>query len=219
MSIYERREAFPLFDPLSSAKRFSVQYLERGRVGWDIPHSTAVANYAIQIARGEGLDELVLGTAAWLHDIGYYQLFNPNHSPHYSSSTIEDRKQLHMQKGAQLTKEYLETVRDRSWYTTDQEREIIELVGIHDSHHLYSKPHHFAFGEADTLGTIGIMPTFESVDAAQHFSRKLISERVYRFQTQTGIDIFNRTLPEYFRNLERLGLLESQRRKKQLFHF
>lgn len=205
MAIYERREAFPLFAPLSSAKSFSMEYLNQGRVGWDIPHTTAVANYAIQIARGEGLEELVMGTAAWLHDIGYCGLVQPNAYSYYGKSS-KSIIQLHMEIGAELAGKFLETVRGNGWYTSEQEDKVVEIVGLHDNFDLHTEPLHFAFAECDTLGAICTEPTFTCIEDAEEFIEGLNKRRIPRFQTTTGKKILTYVVPQFLKRVDEMKL-------------
>ena len=64
----------------TALENYALGFLRRGRQDWDEPHTRAVVYYAGEIAKAEGLDSLVLVSAAWLHDIGYYGMFKQDES-------------------------------------------------------------------------------------------------------------------------------------------
>lgn len=64
----------------TALENYALGFLRQGRQEWDEPHTRAVVYYAGEIAKAEGLDALVLVTAAWLHDIGYYGMFKQDES-------------------------------------------------------------------------------------------------------------------------------------------
>lgn len=86
-------------------ENFALQFLTKGRKEWDEPHTRAVVFYAEEIAKANGLDVLVVKTAAWLHDIGYFALFEDSDSKNYDS--VMDKKAMHMINGARLAGEFL----------------------------------------------------------------------------------------------------------------
>lgn len=75
--------------------------LERGRPGWDKPHTEAVVHHMKKLLLnfdGEKLDEYVLLIAAYAHDWGYSDLFGKGRSLSYSD--VSEKKKAHMRLGA-----------------------------------------------------------------------------------------------------------------------
>src|SRR3990167_7642145 len=106
----------------SALESYALGFLRQGRKEWDEPHTRAVVYYAGEIAKAEGLDALVLVTAAWLHDIGYYGMFKQDESRQYD--TVMDRKTAHMVNGARLAEEFLKRPDIQPFYTPGQ----IEMI-------------------------------------------------------------------------------------------
>jgi len=176
---------------------YANKFLSKGRE-WDVPHTKAVVHYAGRIAESEGLDVLVLVTTAWLHDTGYYALFEGDQSRQYEA--VMDRKTAHMLNGARLAREFLEQPHIKDFYIEEQIERIVHLVSIHDKVEELSTKEEIAFMEADTLGAIDVSrvtPTFDRVNAAKYTNNDLLGRRFPKFKTSTGIGLFQELLPKF----------------------
>lgn len=178
-------------------ENYATGFLSKGREEWDIPHTKAVVHHIEQIANAEGLDVLVLITTGWLHDIGYYALFEDEESKQYGH--IMDKKAMHMINGARLAEDFFKLPSVKDFYTQEQMKRVIHLVSVHDKIEELKDPDEIAFMEADTLGAIDVSkvtPTFNKQDAKKYIDG-LLSRRRPRFQTATGINAFNELFPNF----------------------
>lgn len=183
--------------PVARLENYALQFLKHGREGWDIPHSRAVAYHAEQIARAEGLDVMAHRTAGWLHDTGYFRVFNPHES--HDLAKITDRKALHMIKGVEYAEIFFQLKRMTGFYTPAQQELIKFLIGTHDKLDELRTIDQFAFMEADTLGMIDlsrIKPTFDRVTALKNMEGELM-KRTSLFRTKYGKQMFTELFPKY----------------------
>lgn len=179
-------------------EEFALGFLRQGRKEWDEPHTRAVVFYAGEIAKSEGLDVLVLKTAAQLHDIGYYGLFSGDESKNLGE--VMDRKTMHMINGAKLAKEFLDKPEISGYYTEGQKEEIVHLVSVHDKIEELTTRNELALMEADTLGAIDIdrvATTFGKEDGRKYTEGELLRRRYSKFATETGIHFFNKVFPTF----------------------
>lgn len=193
----ERTTELP-FGLKSALESYALGFLRQGRQEWDEPHSRAVVYYAAEIAKAEGLDSLVLVSAAWLHDIGYFGLFREGESEKYDQ--VMDRKTAHMFEGARLAVEFLKRPEIQSFYTLEQIDRIVHLVLVHDKIEELGEIDEIALMEADTLGAIDVervKPTFDKENAEKYINNDLTLRRLPRFQTSTGIKFFSRLFPKF----------------------
>lgn len=82
--------------------------LEKGRPGWDKPHTEAVVRYIKEIIGANpnlDLDTDVLIISAYAHDWGYSGLFVAGRPVTLAENA--DKKEIHMQLGAQKIRELL----------------------------------------------------------------------------------------------------------------
>ena len=168
-------------------ENFALGYLQKGRKDWDEPHTRAVVEYAVEIGRKSKLDVLVLFTAAWLHDTGYYAQFRQGESEKYDS--IQDKKEAHMIKGKDVAKDFFENRWVKGWYTPGREERIIHLIGVHDKVSEPKDLDEIVLMEADTLGAIDISkvkPTYNKEEAEKYIKNSLEEKRIPRFQTKEG---------------------------------
>lgn len=186
-------------------EKYALEFLKKGREDWDEPHTRAVVFYAERLAEAAGFDVLVFGTAAWLHDVGYFGLFEDGDSSQYGQ--ITDRKTLHMEIGARMAREFLNSPGVKEHYTDGQIEEIAHLVGIHDKLADLSTAEEFVFMEADTLGTIDlnrVVPTFDKENGLKYIT-SLLTRRIPRFVSDLGKEYLGQLLPRfeaYFREME-----------------
>lgn len=184
-------------------ENFTTLFLSEGRADWDVPHTKAVVYHAGQIAKKENLDELVLITTAWLHDIGYYGQFENLDSSLYED--IQDRKVRHMLLGPLYSKEFLNRPEISKFYTQEQKNRIIHLISVHDKIEELKDLDELAFMEADTLGAIDVSrvkSTFTKQDAEKYIIKDLLGRRRPKFKTPTGIDTFDNILPAYLKQYD-----------------
>ena len=177
-----------------SLEDYAMEFLKEGREGWDVPHTRSVVEYARQIAFVEKLDVKVLEATAWLHDVGYYQLFDGDSN---SPEDIKKRKPQHMENSARVAKEFLERPENANTYTPEQKERIIHLIRVHDTLDVLKNPDEIAFMEADTLGMIDVRrvtPTFTDDKWQQHVKGVKL-RRISRFQTETGKKLAQEVLP------------------------
>ena len=184
---------------------YALQFLKKGREDWDVPHTRAVVFYAERLANNANLDILVLVTAAWLHDVGYFGLFGDGDSSQLTQ--VEDKKALHMEIGAEMARKLLGSPEMREKYTEEQVGQIVHLVGIHDNLKELRTLEEFVFMEADTLGAIDlarVVPTFDKENGLKYIE-SLKKRRMPLFTSELGKEYLEQLLPEferYFREME-----------------
>jgi putative nucleotidyltransferase with HDIG domain len=184
-------------DLMVQVENFANQYLSQGRKDWDMPHTKSVAFYAEEIAKAEGLDVLVLKTAAWLHDIGYYGLFEDSDSSQHAA--VKDKKEQHMINGARMASIFLSDEKIANHYTGEQIERIVHLVGVHDKLTELSEPDEIALMEADTLGAIDITrvaPTFDK-ESGHKYITGLKAKRLPLFKSEVGKQFIKDLLPRF----------------------
>lgn len=179
-------------------ENFALQFLRKGRVEWDEPHTRAVVYYAGEIAKSEGLDGLVLMTTAWMHDIGYYALFESDDSKNYDS--VMDKKAAHMVNGARLAGEFLARPEIGIHFSEEQKERIVHLVSVHDKIEDLTGDDEIALMEADTLGAIDISrvaTTFNKESAMKYIEKDLMGRRYLKFKTEIGKKYFAELLGSF----------------------
>lgn len=184
--------------PVARLENYALQFLKHGREGWDIPHSKAVAYHAAQIARSEGLDVRAHYTAGWLHDAGYYKVFNLPHESH-DLGKITDKKTQHMIKGVEYAEIFFQLKSMTEFYTPAQQELVKLLIGTHDKLDELTTIDQIAFMEADTLGMIDlsrIKPTFDRATALKNIEGELM-KRASLFRTKYGKQTLTELFPMY----------------------
>jgi HD superfamily phosphodiesterase len=188
---------------MKQVEDYALQFLSQGRKDWDIPHTRAVVGHIHDITKSENQDVLVLETAAWLHDIGYFGLFDDRDSK--QNDVIETRKDLHMEKGAEFARAFLDKPEIDTFYTQTQKDRIIHLIRIHDKLEQLKDLDEIILMEADTLGQIDVEhvpPTFDYDNAMSWYTSTVEKKRAPKFRTQLGKEKLNILLPkflDYFR--------------------
>jgi putative nucleotidyltransferase with HDIG domain len=191
------RTAEPPVDLRLALENYALGFLRQGRE-WDEPHTRAVVHYAGEIAKAEGLDILVLVSAAWLHDIGYYRMFEEGESRQYEQ--VMDRKKTHMVNGAKMAADFLNRSEIQPFYTPEQRERVVHLVSVHDNIEELREIDEIAFMEADTLGAIDterVKPTFDKENAWKYVENDLMLRRYPRFLTKTGVALFNQIFSKF----------------------
>jgi putative nucleotidyltransferase with HDIG domain len=179
-------------------EEYALEFLLKGRKEWDEPHTRAVVYYAESIARANDLDVLVLKTTAWLHDIGYFAMFENTDSKNYDS--VMDKKAMHMVNGAKLADKFLSRPEIKTYYSDEQKERIIYLVSVHDKIEELAADDEVALMEADTLGAIDISKvatTFDKENAIKYVEKDLMGRRYPKFRTELGKKYFSELITPF----------------------
>jgi len=180
-------------------KNFSLQYLEKGRVNFDIPHTRGTVDWVFRLATdynqkvesgeipdGVPVDVIVLVTAAWPHDIGYYGEFDEE----ASLSQVGDKKARHMAVGAEMAGRFLRE-HAADYLSQNQIIQVVNLDKVHDNlDHIESVPEKILL-EADTLGAMDVSwvePTYKGVEALNYLVRERMQKRYDLFITPLGLE-------------------------------
>ncbi len=175
---------------------YAMVILAEGRPGWDVPHTLAVVRWAYELALENSLDVKVVVTAAYLHDVGYYGLFEESEVA--GLTQVMNRKERHMVVGAEMVKRFLEGVEG---LTEVQKARVVHLVGIHDKVGELNAVDELVLMEADSLGAIDVdwvEPTYKGIEALDYLDTRMIKRRA-RFITPMAMDAYDR-LAERFRD-------------------
>jgi len=183
---------------MALAEGYAMQFLEKGRIGWDVPHTRAVVHYAKLITRSVNADLMVIPTAAWLHDIGYYGLFKGDSGKY---EVVQDRKARHMIVGAEMAREFVDGEEVMGILTPRQRDRVVELVSVHDRvEELDDDLDKRILMEADTLGAIDVRrvrPTFDKEGRARYVEIDLNTRRGPRFRTSLGKELLAELIPKF----------------------
>ncbi|MCX6726766.1 MAG: HDIG domain-containing protein [Candidatus Shapirobacteria bacterium] len=181
----------------SLAEQYSVEFLEKCRPEWDVPHTRAVFHYAKLLTRAARQDMVVIPTAAWLHDIGYYGLF---HGDSKDLAAVMDRKERHMVVGAQMAMEFISREDVAKLISIDQGERIVHLVRVHDKLEELTQLDEKILAMADTLGAIDVRrvkPTFKGEDKARYLEKELHGRRELIFVTDLGERLLRKIIPKF----------------------
>lgn len=179
----------------NSLEEFAIGFLRQGRADWDEPHTRAVVFYAVLLAKAENQDIPTLFTTAWLHDIGYFGLFQDQQAKDWGQ--IKERKALHMEIGAAKSREFLAHPDVSVHYSPSQLSRIPQLVAVHDNIEDLTAPDELLFMEADTLGAMDISrvkPTFD-VAGFEKYRATGLQRRWSRFSSETDRRLYRKLLP------------------------
>lgn len=159
-------------------ENYVLEILSQGRPNWDVPHTLAVVKWANRLANAQGLDVLVLTTAAYLHDIGYYGQFDGLEIADLSK--VMDNKERHMIIGAAMARSFLDSAEIRKYLTAKQIERIIHLVSVHDKVEQLEDLDELVLMEADSLGAIDIdfvEPTYKGLEAINYLETRMVKRR------------------------------------------
>jgi len=186
---------------------FALSYLEKGRRNWDVPHTQSVVEKAFILAtdfnlrvsrneiRGHLVDTIVIVTAAWLHDIGYYKEFTKE----ARLDEVMDKKEKHMLVGEKMAGEFLSRSA-RAFLTEEQINMIAHLVGVHDNLESIETVEETILLEADTLGSLDtswVEPTFRGQEALDFLEMERTKKRHSLFKTPLGKQYLEMYLEEF----------------------
>lgn len=159
--------------------------LERGRPGFDKPHTQAVVKKLKEILANTPklkVDAVVLTIAAYAHDWGYADLFTDGEPAEIQE--VEDAKAAHMEVGSNKLRGLLgDSLFD--FLSESQKRRAVHLVNIHDRLDDLKDTDELILMEADTLGALDVSlvkPTY-SRDSNEKWLKRVRKERLPRFIT------------------------------------
>lgn len=160
--------------------------LERGRAGWDRPHTELVVAYTKEIVAAETgleLNEDILTIAAYGHDWGYAGLFD--HTPANDLETIKAQKDEHMRRGANMMSRLLDRQSQFNYLSWREKYDICRLIFMHDRIEDLREPHELVLMEADTLASFDGAGTESAFTPEQkaRFQAKAKERRVPNFIT------------------------------------
>lgn len=170
--------------------------LEDGRPNWDLPHTKAVVFHVEEIIKHTpslNLNPYIMVIAAWCHDWGYAELYKDGKDKNYDE--MMKIKPLHMSIGGEKTKKLLEED-PFDFLNSEQKREIVHLVEIHDNLSALKSVNELVLMEADTLGGMDISfvtPTFNK-DSNDKYTKEVKQLRLPLFITEYGLRKFEEFL-------------------------
>jgi len=186
--------------PLNLVREFAIPLLIKGRKNYDLPHTKNVDYFASRIASKDGLDELVLRTAAWLHDTGYSDLkiLEPNNHD----------MEAHAKYSLIRAREYFSKPDVSQFYDVSQIGRVLRIIEIHDVTYLINEPDEIAFMEADVLGAISTDTNkFRTFQEAAGYSAFTLLKEIEKFRPGgEGSIILKKLLPEFIKDLQSLPL-------------
>jgi hypothetical protein len=159
--------------------------LEKGRKGFDLPHTQAVVywmKFLIEQLADKNLDPLVLITTAYAHDWGYIGLFDG--VTDRTLKEINKRKPLHMQRGAEMIEKFLREELSE-FFSEAQILRVAHLVRIHDLVEAVHEEDEVLIMEADTLGMLDadrVKPTFSKEDNDVFIHDQIFNRRFLHFK-------------------------------------
>lgn len=166
-------------------KHAVLKYLERGRPGWDVPHTLACVHWMKKLLKYEKGKEKILVPVMYFHDIGYIELMEE--TPLNLKKNM-DMKEEHMKRGAIIARRILGEIKD---FSQEEIERISYLVSIHDNYERIMESNDsdaILVYEADGLGQIDrerVTPTYTKEDA-EIFLRDFQKKRGLRFKTESG---------------------------------
>lgn len=170
---------------IEKAARFALPYLKNGRQRYDVPHTANVDYFAMKISRDEyeHIDELVLRTSAWLHDVGY-SINKKSHNKH----SLEIANQF-------FNENY-------QFYTEEQIYRILRIINIHDNIAEIKEVDEIAFMEADVLSAmVTDTSKFENFRHAAAYTGNNLVHEISKFKTKKGKELLKTYLPTFLNSL------------------
>ena len=158
-----------------------IPYLEKGRPNWDAPHTLETVDWIKRLLKTEGGNRKILISTMYLHDIGWYNLFDDEDCNY---DKVKSKRDEHMKQGAKLSREILNELH----YSPDEIDRIAHIVSIHDNLKKIESPYEFLVMEADVLGQLSAPQknTGFSRDDYIKFTTFVKDKRRPLFRTKTG---------------------------------
>lgn len=173
---------------IENVAKFSMPFLLKGRKEkYDVFHSLNVDYFVTQIARAEGLDELVLRTAAWLHDTGNSQ-----------------NQENHIEHSLKIANNFFKY--NQQNYTPEQIDIILKIIKNHNSPQQINTLIELAFMEGDVISAVATDKNKfnKRRDGLEYFKNHLTPE-IMKFRTPTGINLLEQHLPDFMQSLYNLS--------------
>lgn len=178
------------FNQENKIKKIVLEYLERGRPGWDIPHTLACVHWMKELLKNEKGNSKILIPTMYFHDIGYIDLIGNGKNLDLKKNM--NLKQEHMRIGSIIARKILNEVGGFDDREIDR---ICYLVSIHDNYDKIvennDKEAQLVY-EADGLGQIDrerVKPTYSKSDT-DIFLKDFKNKRGMRFETESGKKIY-----------------------------
>ena len=174
----EKIEKIPEWE--KQVKLRAIEYLEKGKQNWDVPHTELVVKRMKEIIENINGNPRILVPTAYLHDLGYGLV------PKFDIKNYDkvlDVKVAHAELGADESRKILQEIGD---FTEDEIKEIEHLIRVHDRLPDLKTDNEIAICEADSLGMIDveqIRPSF-SKESFQKFLDEFIKFRVPLFKNE-----------------------------------
>ena len=160
-------------------KAEAIKHLEKGKAGWDLPHTLACVYWMRKLIEKEGGNERILVTAMYLHDIGY-----PEMGVDRGYEDMLRGKKVHEKIGARESEKILRKI----GFSEDEIKKIVYLVRYHDSFEKLDTHDKQLIVEADSLAAIDwerVTPTFSREDSIRYL-KYFKTKRAKDFKTETG---------------------------------
>jgi len=177
-------------------KSEAIKYLEKGKPDWDIPHTLTTVYWMRQLIEKESGDERILITTMYLHDIGYDHL-----KKGYNFDEMMKTKMTHEEIGAREAEKILKRLEE---YSSDEIKEIVNLVRYHDTLDKIDTHNGQLVMEADSLAVLDwerVPPNFDKENCLRYLDY-FKETRVNKFSTKTGkefLDLLLEKAEEYLR--------------------
>ncbi len=176
----------------------ALKQLEKGRTGWDIPHTLNSVEWMKKLIKHEGGNEKILITTMYLHDTGY-----PNIKKGYNFGTVKKHKAMHAEKGTKIAEEVLKKFKE---FSSEEIKIITNLIKHHDDLEGLDTHERQLVFEADNLSKLdveNVTPTFnkENYSKFMKFQKEV---RAPLFKTITGKKCLKRLIKkaeEYFQKM------------------
>ena len=180
--------------------------LEKSRGGFDKIHTLETVDWIKKIIEHNPdlkLDKDVLIISAYAHDWGYAGLFKDDEI--MNTDKIDNAKKLHMEIGAEKTKNLLKNDLFSS-LTSKQKERCVHLVAFHDKKYEIKDVDELVLAEADILSGTDINTAKPRLDSESNkvFMDSLLNIRLPKFITEYSKKEAKRLIRErddYYNNL------------------
>jgi hypothetical protein len=165
-----------------------IKLLEKGKVGWDVPHTLLAVKKMRQLIKKEGGNETILIPTIYLHDTGYPYIEKNN-----NFQKMMESKKDH----AEIAEKNAKIILKELNFSSAQIKTIGCLIKNHDKIDIITKTRNgqLVF-EADSLAQIdlpSITPTFtkkETIKFLNYFKK----HRLPKIKTKTGLTMIKTIL-------------------------